>query len=365
MNLPAPDSATPPPPATRWVAIGVRVLIVVVAIATVWIFASRWNMWSGAAARQRTDDAYLESDVVPLSAHVPGYVKAVHVGDFQRVRKGDVVVTLASEDYEALVAQAEGAYAQGLAQIAVLERQRDQQGATISATVASVTSANAGARLNKLEVTRQRNLFSTGHFASRQAVDQAEASDEQATAAHAQSLAQESAARKALGTLDAQLAAAHASLASEKAAVDLAHINLGYTQIRAPTDGVVGLRQVRPGQYVGTGTQVISVVALPDVWVVANYKETQLTRVRVNQPAKVSVDAFPGKVFHGHVDSWSPASGARFSLLPPDNATGNFTKVIQRLAVKIVLDDVPADSRPLLRPGMSVIATIDTHGTED
>src|SRR3984893_9649771 len=140
---------------------------------------------------------------------------------------------------------------------------------------------------------------------------------------------------------------------------DLATINLGYTRISAAVEGMVGERQVRPGQYLSIGTQVISLVPLPNVWVIANYKETQMTNIRAGQRARVTVDAFPGKVLHGQVDSWSPASGAEFSLLPPDNATGNFTKVVQRIPVKIVLDRDPSLG-DLLRPGMSVIATIDT-----
>ena len=160
--------------------------------------------------------------------------------------------------------------------------------------------------------------------------------------------------------LDSQKAQARATLAAQKAARDLAQINLGYTRIIAPVDGMVGQRLVQVGQYLSVGTQVISLVPLPHVWVIANYKETQMTHVRVGQPARVTVDAFPGAVLHGHVDSWSPASGAQFALLPPDNATGNFTKVVQRIPVKIVLDPDPSFD-DLLRPGMSVIATIDTQ----
>ena len=159
--------------------------------------------------------------------------------------------------------------------------------------------------------------------------------------------------------LDSQEPQARATLKAQQATYDLAAINLGYTRITAPVDGMVGQRQVQNGQYLSVGTQVISIVPLPHVWVVANYKETQMTQVRIGQPARVTVDAFPGAVLHGHVDSWSPASGAQFSLLPPDNATGNFTKVVQRIPVKIVLDPNPAVDN-LLRPGMSVIATIDT-----
>ena len=161
--------------------------------------------------------------------------------------------------------------------------------------------------------------------------------------------------------LDSQRTQAQATLKAQQAARDLARINFGYTRIVAPVDGMVGQRQVRPGQYVNVGTEVISVVPLPNVWVVANYKETQMNRVRLGQRASVTVDAFPSVVLRGHVDSWSPASGAQFSLLPPDNATGNFTKVVQRIPVKIALDP----GGPLagkLRPGMSAVATIVTEG---
>jgi biotin carboxyl carrier protein len=168
--------------------------------------------------------------------------------------------------------------------------------------------------------------------------------------------------RQQVNVLDSQIKQAQATLKAQQAARDLAQINLGYTRITAPVDGMVGQRQVRPGQYVSLGTQVISLVPLPKVWVIANYKETQMTRIRVGQAARVTVDTFPGAILRGHVDSWSPASGAQFSLLPPDNATGNFTKVVQRIPVKIVLDPDPAID-DLLRPGMSVIATIDTATT--
>ena len=159
--------------------------------------------------------------------------------------------------------------------------------------------------------------------------------------------------------MESQKAQAAAALEAQKAARNLAAINLGYTRIVAPADGMVSERRVRPGQYLSVGTQVISLVPLPNVWVIANYKETQMTNIRTGQKARVTVDAFPGKVLHGQVDSWSPASGAEFALLPPDNATGNFTKVVQRIPVKIVLDRDPSLA-DLLRPGMSVIATIDT-----
>lgn len=141
----------------------------------------------------------------------------------------------------------------------------------------------------------------------------------------------------------------------------LARNNLGYTKIISPADGLTGQRQVQPGQFVNIGTQVAQVMPLPNIWVIANYKETQMTNVRVGQTARVTVDAFPDLVLHGHVDSWSPGTGSTFALLPPDNATGNFTKVVQRVPVKIILDPAP-ELGPLVRPGMSVEATIDTAG---
>jgi membrane fusion protein (multidrug efflux system) len=150
-----------------------------------------------------------------------------------------------------------------------------------------------------------------------------------------------------------------AQIRAAEAQVTLAGDNLRYTRILSPADGLVGQRQVRPGQFVNIGTQIIAVVPLPNLWVIANYKETQMTEVRIGQPARVTVDAFPDLVLKGHVDSWSPGTGSTFALLPPDNATGNFTKVVQRVPVKIALDNHPALGA-LVRPGMSVESTIDT-----
>jgi membrane fusion protein (multidrug efflux system) len=211
-----------------------------------------------------------------------------------------------------------------------------------------------------LETVRQKNLLATRIAGTEQIVEQAVDNERHAEATLALNHAQLDQQRQQLNVLNAQEVQARATLEVQRAARDLAQTNLGYTRITAPVDGMVGLRQVQVGQYLNVGTQVISVVPLPHIWVIANYKETQMGRVRLGQKASVTVDTFPGVVLHGHVDSWSPASGADFSLLPPDNATGNFTKVVQRIPVKIVLDPDPAVD-DLLRPGMSVIATIDTR----
>ena len=290
-------------------------------------------------------------------------MQRVAVGDFEAVKKDQVLVELFDADYRAQLAQTEAAADAAKSALEVLSRQREQQSANVDALHAALGAANATARLNRVELGRQQGLLTQGHYASVQAVDQAVAADQQAGAVLSQQRAQIVAAERQLNTIDAQMQQAQANLAQQRAAVDFARINLGYTRIVAPADGVVGLRQVREGQYVSAGTQVIGHVALPNVWVVANYRETQMTNMRVGQPATIKVDAFPSLALKGHVQSWSPASGSRFSLLPPDNATGNFTKIVQRLSVKIMLDSASNDAlRALLRPGMSVVVSVDTAG---
>jgi membrane fusion protein (multidrug efflux system) len=351
------------PPRARIVGIIVRVLVLVLAIAIIWFAANRLNRWVGGGRYQTTDDAYLESDVTPLAAHISGYVRRVLVGDFDTVHKGQALVDIVDDDYRAQVAQAQAAVDEASAALQVLSRQRAQQAANVDALRAALGAANATAHLNRLEVDRQRGLFAKGHYASAQAVDEADAADKQAGAVQSQQRAQIIAAQRQLDTIDAQVGQAQAGLEQSSAALELAKISLGYTRIAAPADGLVGQRLVREGQYVSPGTQVISHVALPNVWVVANYRETQMTRIRAGQSASIRVDAFPELTLTGHVQSWSPASGSRFSLLPPDNATGNFTKIVQRLPVKITLDAASDPAlRTLLRPGMSVIVTVDTTG---
>ena len=356
-----PEAAPSPSPRARLAGTFARALILILAIALVVVVATRFNRWIGSGRYQTTDDAYLESVVTPLAARVPGYVQRVAVGDFDSVKKGQLLVELVDADYRAQVAQAEAAEAATKSALNVLSRQREQQTANVDALRAALGAANATARLNRMELGRQKGLYTQGHYASAQAVDQAVAADQQAGAVQSQQRAQIVAAERQLATIDAQMEQAQASIAQQQAAVDLARINLGYTRIVAPADGVVGLRQVREGQFVSAGTQVIGHVALPNVWVVANYRETQMTNMRVGQHATIKVDAFPELKLEGHVQSWSPASGSRFALLPPDNATGNFTKIVQRVPVKLVVDSASSDAlRTLLRPGMSVVVRVDT-----
>ncbi|HEY2527479.1 MAG TPA: HlyD family secretion protein [Xanthobacteraceae bacterium] len=341
---------------------GIRIFILMLIGALVVVVAREWNWWVSSSTLQSTDDAYLEADTTPLAAKVPGYVSRVRVQDFQRVHAGDVMVEIVDDDYRAQLDQAQANVAAAGAAIGNIEQQQRLQETLIKQAEADVAAGEADVTRYHLETVRQQKLLSDRYAGTPQLVEQAIDNEKRADAALAVNRAKLDQQRQQMNVLDSQKTQAIAALQAQKAARDLAAINLGYTRISAPVDGMVSERLVRPGQYLSVGTQVISLVPLPNVWVIANYKETQMTHIRTGQKARVTVDAFPGTVLHGKVDSWSPASGSEFALLPPDNATGNFTKVVQRIPVKIVLEPDPplAD---LLRPGMSVIATIDTSST--
>jgi membrane fusion protein (multidrug efflux system) len=343
----------------RWSGAGVRTFIVVLAILLLAVVAADWNLWIGTSVLQTTDDAYLQADITPLAAKSPGYVRSVPVQDFQKVKAGDLLVEIVDDDYQAQLDQAQANVETAQAAIDNIEQQKVLQQALVQQAEATIEATQADLTRYHLETVRQQNLLVTKYAGTEQLVEQAVDNEKHTKAVLALNQAQLAQQRQQLNVLDSQEKQANAALKAQRAARDLAKIALGYTRITAPVDGMVSERQVRPGQYVSVGTEVISLVPLPNIWAVANYKETQMTRIRLGQPARVTVDAFPGVLLHGHVDSWSPASGAEFSLLPPDNATGNFTKVVQRIPVKIVLDGDPSLG-DLLRPGMSVIATIDT-----
>ncbi|MBN9508129.1 MAG: HlyD family secretion protein [Alphaproteobacteria bacterium] len=316
----------------------------------------------GVAGPQWTDDAYLQSDLTPLSAQVAGQIVNVAVQDFARVKAGDLLVQIDDMPYRAQLDQADANVAAARAALGNLAAQELLQQANIAAAQAQIEGYRATESRTASEARRQRALLATHLVGTEQAVEQADAAWKLAQSQLMQSIANAEAARRQLDVFRAQMAQAEANLKAAQAARDVATINLGYTRITAPTDGMVGQRRVFPGQFVGVGAQVISVVPLPRVYVIANYKETQLTHLRSGQPATVRVDTFPGAVLRGHVVGWSPATGAQFALLPPDNATGNFTKVVQRVPVKIAIDD-DAHLGTALRPGMSVEASIDTAAT--
>ncbi len=362
----APAQRAPPdmPRAGRrpwsWITL-VRLAVLIAAGLIVVLFATQWDRWVGLSIRQVSDDAYVRGDITPLSAHVEGYVRRVPVDDFQRVKEGDVLVEIEDDDYRARVAQAEADLLSAQAAIENLKARKAAQHAQVAEAEDAINATQADVERTRLEAVRQRTLLATT-FGTRQMVEQADAAAQRFAATLSRNQAELEAQRSQMGVLDTQEAQLRADVKAKQAAVDLARINLGYTRITAPVAGMVSERGVRDGQYVHAGTQVIAVVPLDNVWVVANYKETQLTHVAIGQRAEIRVDTFPGIVINAMVDSIAPASGAQFSLLPPDNATGNFTKVVQRIPVKLrIASDNPLAGK--LRPGMSIIATILTDTT--
>jgi membrane fusion protein (multidrug efflux system) len=335
-----------------------RVAIIVIAGGIVALFVTRWDSWVGARSRQTTDDAYVRGDITPLSAKIEGYVSRVAVSDFQLVKAGDLLVEIDDADYRARVAQAEADVLGAEAAIQNLKARKALQKAVINQAESAIAATQADVTRTQLELDRQRKLLAST-YGTAQKVEQALAAATRFEAELARDQADLQGQHQQMAVLDTQESQLRADAKAKRAALDLAKITLGYTVIVAAVDGMVGERGVRAGQYVHAGTQIISVIPLDNVWVIASYKETQLTHVATGQKAEISIDTFPGVVVTGRVDSIAPASGSQFSLLPPDNATGNFTKVVQRIPVKLLLDpENPLAGR--LRPGMSVIATIDT-----
>jgi len=404
----------------RWVPrlkqLLVPATILLMAAGILFLIAGNWNTWASERASQKTDDAYVRADLTPLSTKVAGLVAIVAVSDYQPVKSGDLLVQLRDDDFRAQEQQAEAGVAAGQDALINNQRQKELQDARIAQAVdgiraaeADIVAADAGIEAahsaianarsaivgsqadverTTLERRRQEALVAT-ESATRQKLEQVVADAERFRAQLASRESELNSATAQLASRQADLARAQAHLGSTKSELEaqkrqravldsqtlllrsdlnakrsslaLARTNLGYTRIVAPESGIVSERRVRTGQLVSPGTQVISLVQT-DVWVDANYKETQVRHIRSGDPAEIRVDAFPGVIFKGKVDHVSPASGSQFALLPPDNATGNFTKIVQRVPVKIVLDPgQPAVEH--LRPGLSVIATVRTNGT--
>ena len=339
-----------------------RILVFVVAISIIIVVSTNWTRWEGGAGWQRTNDAYLQADLTPIAARVAGYVRELPIQDYQRVHQGQVLAQLVDDDYRAAVSQADAGVASALAQAQGLKAQHALQRANIDAARAVVASTSASRAQNERDLARQRLLLQTGS-SSTEASEKLATAHAQIEAQLAQNVAQARAAERQLAVLEAQMAQSDATIAAQRAALDVARLNLGYTTITATQDGVIGSRQVKPGQLVGVGTQITTLTPLPKLWVIANYKETQLTHMAVGQKAEVTVDTFPGRTLHGHLLAFAPASGAEFALLPPDNATGNYTKVVQRMAVKIAIDDADGLADRLL-PGMSVEARVDARNEQ-
>jgi membrane fusion protein, multidrug efflux system len=324
---------------------------------------ARW--WVNARYVVSTDDAYVLAHNTTLASKISGYVDSVPVQDNARVSAGDVIATIDDGDYRLAVDAARDKAATQQATVERIGRQIVAQGAVVDQAKAQMISAEANAKKTQLEFERQQAL-AMQKFASEQILEQAEANRDQAVAAVQSAQAAIDAANDNLDVLNAQQREAARTLDELKTAQAQAERNLSFTVIRAPVDGVFGNRAIQTGDYVQTGQRIASLVPLSDVYIDANFKETQLARIRPGQPVSISVDALPEKTIEGRVASLSPASGSIFSLLPPDNATGNFTKIVQRLPVRIEVPAAIAAQR-LLRPGMSVIVNIDTkpgHASE-
>lgn len=413
--MPEKESVEKPPNLmSRLKQLLVPATILVMAVGVVFLIAGNWNTWASDRVAQETDDAYVRADVTPLSTKVAALVAKVQVSDYQPVKSGELLVQLQDDDFRAQVQQAEAGVAAGQDALINNQRQKELQDARIvqagqgilaaeadiaaaragiEAANASVTNARSGTEATKADVDRtlserrRQEALMASQSTTRQKLEQVVAEEERFRAQLASRQADVSTASAQLASRQADLARAEAKLSStrteleaqkrqravldsqelllgadlnaKKASLVVAQTNLNYTRITAPTDGIVSERKVRPGQLVSPGTQVISLVQ-SDAWVQANFKETQLRHMLRGDPAEIRVDALPGVTLRGTVDQVSPASGSQFALLPPDNATGNFTKVVQRVPTKIVLEaGQPALER--LRPGLSVIAVVRTR----
>jgi membrane fusion protein (multidrug efflux system) len=318
-----------------------------------------WYWLTVARYQFSTDDAYLQSDITVISPKVAGYVAAVVVKDNQKVSPGDVLVRIDDAEFRAKVAQARATVEARKATIANLDSRLVWQQSSIAQARADIASADAELKRAGADQQRQQSLL-RADFAARSRFETAEADAGKATAAVAKNRAKLDAERAQLGVLETERKQDEAQLGQAEAELALAENDLANTVLRAPVAGIVGNRAAEAGLYVKPGTMMMSVVPLDQVWVEANFKETALRHMSPGQPVTIEIDAFPGVTLIGSVDSLAPATGAKFSLLPPENATGNFTKVVQRVPVKIALppDNVLAGR---LRPGMSAVVGIDSR----
>ena len=321
-----------------------------------------WQYWTVGRFEVSTDDAYVQADNTTIAPKVSGYISAVLVGDNEPVKAGQTLARIDDRDFRVALEQAKADVAAADAAIATKQASLDAQRSIIDAARAALGVDQANLTFAEQEDKRYASLAATG-YGSVQNAQQASSRIAAAHAAVARDTASLETATRQVDVLKAELAQAKAARAHSLALQDQAELNLSYTTVVSPIDGVVGARTLRVGQYVQSGTQLMAVVPLAAAYIVANYKETQLADVRPGQKVDIEVDTFAGRAFHGHVDSIAPASGQEFALLPPDNATGNFTKVVQRIPVKIVLDESTRDDA--LRPGMSVYPTIDTRSRAD
>ncbi|RAU39484.1 MULTISPECIES: HlyD family secretion protein [unclassified Pseudomonas] len=346
--------------APRKSARGKRLMLLALGVAAIVgavVFGLHW--WTTGRFLESTDDAYVGGDVTVIAPKVPGYITELKVVDNQFVHAGDLLLKIDDRDYQAALKKAEGAVAAETALLANLDATEQLQHAVVSQAKAGVDAANAETVRSRDDQVRYQ-VLSGRSAVSIESFQRADATYKTAQANSAKAQASLLASQRQLDVIATQKQQARAALEQAKAERDLAQLNVGYTELRAPVDGVIGNRRARVGAYAAAGAQLIAVVPAEGLWVDANFKEDQLARMEPGQAVTIEADVLPGQVFHGHLNSLAPATGSQFSVLPPENATGNFTKIVQRVPVRVYLDG--EDGRlGKLRPGLSVIAQVDTR----
>jgi len=350
-----PARARPSPLANPAVRTGLVVVALLVIVGLAWL---AFNWWTIGRYVQTTNDAFLQADQVTVAPRVAGYVDAVLVSDNQDVAAGQPLVRIDVRDPKAKLDQAEAQVDQGRASIAQAQAQIRQQQAQIAQAQAQLSGQQSSAAYAAHEVDRYGPLAASGAETTDH-LDQLKQNRDQAQSQARASSASLLAAQRQIGTLTAQIGVSQAQIEQAEAQVAQARVDVDASLIRASVPGRIGDRSVRPGQYVQPGTRMMSVVPLQGLYLIANFKETQIGRMRPGQPVDISVDALGGQKLKGVVDSFSPGTGAQFALIPPANATGNFTKIVQRVPVRIRLD-VPPALRPVVLPGLSVTVAVDT-----
>jgi len=354
----APAAAAPPAKAATGGGKRKKVLLGIAAVAGIavvwfggdWFLNGRFNI--------ATDNAQLRSDIARVTPKIEGYVANILVAENQQVRQGDLLIELVDDEFVLRLAHAKANLAQAQADAAQAHARISVQRDTLAESRAAREAADATADLSASDAKRLADLAAKGWYPKAK-LDQIEAAKRTANAQLNEADASITAQRSQLTSTQAAAASADAKVEAAKAEVAGAELELGRTKIRAPINGTITKKDVIVGQILSPGRVALSIVSSDDVWVLANYKETQINEMRVGQCVNVHVDAYPDKHFKGHVQSLSPSTGSTFSLVPQDTATGNFTKIVQRVPVKIVLDN-EAKASGLLRAGLQVTATVST-----
>ncbi|HUA65058.1 MAG TPA: HlyD family secretion protein [Alphaproteobacteria bacterium] len=333
------------------------VTLIVIAGLSVLTFARYW--WTTGRFIQSTDDAYVGGDVTVIAPKVDGFIARLAVTDNQQVHAGDLLIKLDDRDYRAALAKAVATVETQRATLTNLDAQRHLQEAVIAQAQADIAAADAEVVRAGDDEARYKSMAAKG-ATSVESFEKADADYKKAIADGQKCRAALTAAQRELDVIATQKEQTQAALDAAIAGRDMAELNLSYTELRAPIDGTVGNRSAQLGAYATVGTQLIALVPSHGLWIDANFKENQLAHIRPGAPVTVEIDLLGENNFHGHVVSIAPATGAQFSVLPPENATGNFTKIVQRVPVRIMLDDESA-TLGQLRPGLSVTAKVNTR----